>query len=148
MYYQKAIGFLPYAAIFFLCSIVFSSCMLLAGRRGGFGRRGRGDSPIEAPIRRMDDLKLKAEHRFETMCDSLALDKDQKKEARKLFDDMLKNKREIIQVFRGGYLDIDTLAERVTEINRNYDEGISALLNEEQRKRFMEMREQWKKPGV
>ena len=99
-------------------------------------------------MRRMDDLKLKAEHRFETMCDSLALDKDQKKKARKLFDDMLKKKREIIQVFRGGYLDIDTLAERVTEINRNYYELISALLNEEQRKKFMEMREKWNKPGV
>ena len=148
MHYRKATGFLPYAAIFFLCSTVFSSCMLLAGRRGGFDRRGRGDSPIEAPIRRMDDLKLKAEHRFETMCDSLALDKDQKKEARTLFDDMLKKKREIIQVFRGGYLDIDTLAERVTEINRNYYELISALLNEEQRKKFMEMRRKWNKPGV
>jgi hypothetical protein len=128
-------------AILLLCTSFTCSCMLLAGQREEFGPRGRGDYSGEMPLpQRIDDLKLKSEHFFNSMCDSLGLDKQQKKEARKLYDKMLKNKKEMAYIFRGGYLDIDTLAEKVTEINIDYYERISALLNMEQRKIFVAMK--------
>ncbi|MBN2288285.1 MAG: hypothetical protein JXQ83_03060 [Candidatus Glassbacteria bacterium] len=95
---------------------------------------------------RVDDLKLKAEHGFEAMCDSLALDKPQKRQARRLFDDMLDKKRELIRILQNGYLDIDLLCEKVTRINRDYFERLSGLLNEQQKQKFIRLRETWLEP--
>ena len=127
--------------ILLLCISFTCSCILLAGNREGYGRGEHGSFPGEMPLpQRINDFRLKSEHLFNMMCDSLALDKQQKKEARRLHDEMIRNKEEMARIFRGGYLDIDILAEKVTEINMYYYEQISALLNEKQREKFVSMK--------
>ena len=98
---------------------------------------------------RMEEMQKQQEQRFEAMCDSLKLDKEQKKKARKLYDNMQKERRNMFADMRSGNFSREEMREQMTEIQKDYIEKFSALLNEEQKELFKKMQQEMRmrRPG-
>ena len=81
-----------------------------------------------------------AEKQFNDMCETLVLDKEHKKEARKAFDEMQKEKENLILEMQNGNLGRSQLKEKFRKVRKDYLDQIETLLNEEQKERFQLMR--------
>jgi len=101
---------------------------LIRNDRGLLAQRGR-------------DFQKQAEERFNKMCEFLGLDEQQKKEARKLFDDRRKLMRKIMGDARKGKLSREEARAKMVESFKNFREKFENLLNGEQKAKL----ELWEK---
>ena len=137
------------SSIFILCAVLFVVSSLEA-QRGGGGRGRRGsmrDRP--ANMEKINKQRQeRAEKQFMDMCETLVLDEAQKKEARKAFDEMQKERDKFFSEMRSGNLDRSQITEKFQKVQKAYLDKIKALLNEEQRERFKLMREELEKQAA
>ena len=81
-------------------------------------------------------MQQRAEQQFTMLCDSLKLDELQQKEARKLFDNVQKERDDLIAGMRSDNLSRDEMREQMMKINIDYNQKFRALLNPEQIEKY------------
>jgi hypothetical protein len=113
-------------------------------REGHGGRGGMRDRSGTMKQTKKQNQEM-AEKQFNDMCETLVLDKEHKKEARKAFDEMQKEKENLILEMQNGNLGKPQLKEKFRKVWKAYLDQIEALLNEEQKERFQLMREELEK---
>ena len=82
---------------------------------------------------RGQDFQQRAEERFNRMCEFLGLDENQKKEARKLFDERREEMRKLRDETRSGDLSRQEIREKMRGNSENYRKKLEKLLTDEQK---------------
>ncbi len=78
-------------------------------------------------------MRKQAVEQFEKMCEFLELKAEQKKEARKLFDERQKKMKKIMEKMRDRKIDPADAHDKMGEIFTNYREKLSGILDEAQK---------------
>lgn len=87
-----------------------------------------------------EEMQKRAEERFEQMCEVLALDEKQKKEAHKLFDEERVEAQKIFEASRGGSMSREDARAQMRKINEDYLAKVEALLKDDQKDKMKEWR--------
>ena len=120
--------------LFLILALGFYLTSLLASQEDGSSRNGwTGGREL---AQRSSDWQKRAEARFDSMCVYLGLDEKQEKEARRLYDTMREEMREVWSGVRSGNLDRAAARESMQKIYQSCQEKFVALLTEEQKAKY------------
>ncbi|MBN2288286.1 MAG: hypothetical protein JXQ83_03065 [Candidatus Glassbacteria bacterium] len=137
MFDKRVLRTLKTAATFFFFSTCIFSSALKAQHGGDPG--GRGRPGMMSPEMMQERYREKKD--FERLCAYLELEKKQRKAAGKLFDKMQKASEKLAGDLLREELSPNEASGRRIKIYKDFQDKFKALLSEEQRKKYEQLRE-------
>ena len=129
-----------------VCALMASTGPLLAQRRGGGSGGGRGGGGRTG--QRMDlegvhkQMQERAKGQFKQICKTLVLDKDQQKEADKLFAKVQDEQSLVFKDLEGENIDTRTAFDELRANQEKFFTEFAKILNSEQQKQFAEIKKE------